>query len=1013
MVANTPEAAQSIRCELPILKTLGEDKQRELFERAKTLNVEPDEIIFEEGEIGHSIYVIKSGAVRVLTTNEDGQQIILTNLQAGDCFGEQAILSRRTEDKRHISVVATEPGKVFKIALTDFYEVVPQDTQIEKQLQQITDDKIRKERKRQTALASEQLLGEGTMEWLEEQTFKDGEVVFEEGDTGDQFYLILEGAAKATKLEGGNDKLVSRLSRGQYFGEMALIEKKPRDVTITADGHLRVTSFKGEITHDPNQFGLDNLSIMYNLPKASKPVKGAPIAYKHYGIGELSFQIGPLVGITAFGEWPDLGGEPEAVAKQSTRVAQVRQNLVKESSLFSSLPFGEASIEWLEELQFEDGAVIFQEGEVADRFYLILSGMVKVTKKEGDNEKLVALLCRGQYFGEVALIRNEPRSVKAVAEGPLQVASLKGLITFHASKFMEMPSLTTIYHFPHGNKVVSTKVVDNPIFDVTRMGATLGTPIVYKRMGARRELFIQKGRIVGMTIIGEWPDLGRVQQLIIHNWRVWPWQLALFRQTGELWLEQERENFKANAIVCKCMGVTRGVLNEAFTDGCDTVDKLAERTGASRVCGSCAPQLAQIVGHSDLEPVDILAVLPVTSEVKSFRFRPKHAVVHPSLPGQHIRIEAKIEGRWVQRSYTLTSPAGQHDYYEISVKREEYGLFSRWLHDKMNTNSAVRVSKPQGSYYMSLEEQTPAVCYAGGIGMTPSLAILRTLHQMDSDRSLFIDYSAQKREQFAYVNELTEIPKQHNNIQVNLRATEEHGFLQAEDVKQTAQTYQDATFYICGPKPFEQAVRTHLEAAEVPTDKIKTEHFVPAGGSAAAIPKLQGAKTLLAGSILTFLVALYFMFFGPIPFSQSVQSGWQIDILWTDSVWKQVTGYTILALTVIGMGMSLRKRWRKVRTGNFAWWRIMHLTTGLLALALLFVHTGMKLGEHFNLLLMIVFMATLIIGSTVGLLTFIENRMPDATSAYHLKTWLKNVHIAIVWPLPVLIGIHIVLAYYF
>jgi len=1002
--------AQSIRCNLPLLKTLSQEKQQELFAHAKILNVELDEIIFEEGDVGHSMYLIKSGAVRVLTTNEDGQPMILASLQGGDCFGEQAILSGRNEEKRQISVIATEPGEILKIALSDLYKIVPPDSRLEEQLQEISEDKIRREREKQSALVGEQLLDKGAMEWLDEQTFKDGEVVFQEGDIGDRFYLILEGTAKVTK----NGKFVSRLNRGQSFGEVALVGDKPRDVTVSAEGSLHVTSFKGAINYDSGQFGMDNLTAMYHLPKAEKTAPGAPVAYKHYGIGELSFQIGPLVGITAFGEWPDFTGDPESVAKQSGRVAQVRQNLVTESSLFKSLPFSEQSAQWLEEMQFEDGAIIFQEGDVADRFYLILSGMVKITKKEANDEKLVALLCRGQYFGEVALIRNEPRIVKAVAEGPLQVASLKGLITFHTSKFMEMPSLTTIYHFPNANKIVSTKVMDNPIFDVTKMGATLGTPVVYKRHGARRELFFQKSRLVGLTAIGEWPDLGRVNQLIIHNWRVWPWQIALFRQTGELWLEQERENFKASAIVCKCMGITRGVLNDAFADGCDTVEKLSERTGASRVCGSCAPQLAQIVGHSDMEPVDIVAVLPVTSEVKSFRFRPKNSSVHPSRPGQHIRIEAQIAGRWVQRSYTLTSPAQQEDYYEITVKREEHGLFSRWLHDKMNTNSAVRVSKPQGSYYLSLEEQTPVVCFAGGIGVTPSLAILRSLHQMESERALFIDYSAQKREQFAYVNDLTEIPKQRNTIQVNLRATEEHGFLQAEEVKQLTQTYQEATFFICGPKPFEQAIRTHLENAKVPNEKIKIEHFVPAGGSAAAIPKLQGANTLLMGSVLTFLVALSFMFFGPIPFSQSVQTNWSIDFLWTDSVWKQVTGYTILALTVIGMGMSLRKRWQKVvRTGNFAWWRIMHLGTGLLALTLLFVHTGMNAGEHFNFLLMLSFLGALVIGSAVGLLTVIENRMPDATSAYHAKTWLKNAHIAIVWPLPVLIAIHIVLAYYF
>jgi ferredoxin-NADP reductase/CRP-like cAMP-binding protein len=1011
-MANAPEP-QSIRCNLPILKTLTEEKQRELFARAKILNVELDEVIFEEGDIGHSMYVIKSGAVRVLATTESGQQIILASLEEGECFGEQAILAGRTEDKRHISVVATESSQLLKIAFADFQSLMPKDTDLEAQLKQISEEKIRSERAKKSAmLKSSQLLGDGGMEWLEEQQFEDGEFVFQQGDVGERFYLILEGVAKVTKKENGTEKLVSRLSRGQYFGEMALIRNEPRSVTVSAEGRLRVNSFKGAVSHDVgSQFSvMDSLTAMYNIPAKKKADSGAPIAYKHYGIDELSFKIGPLVGITAFGEWPDVG-HVESSTTQTGGSEHVRHDLVKESSLFRSLPIGEESVEWLEELKFDDGAVVFKEGDVADRFYLILSGMAKVTK--GDDKKLVALLCRGQYFGEVALIRNEPRAVTVTAEGPLRVASLKGLITFHTSKFMDMDSLTTIYHFAQGEKVISTKVVDQAIFDVTRIGATLETPIIYKRPGVRRELFYLYGRLQGMTVIGEWPDLGRVHQLIIRNRWVWPWQLALFRQKGELWLEQERENFKANAIICKCTGITRGILNEAVVDGCDTVEKLAERTGASRVCGSCAPKLAEIVGHSDMELVDIVGVLPVTREVKSFRFRPKHAPLYSSLPGQHIRIEAQIAGHWVQRSYTLTSPAGQEEYYEITVKREEHGLFSRWLHDEMNTNSSVRVSKPQGTYYLPLDEQTPAVCFAGGIGVTPSLAMLRTLRQLKSDRALYIDYSAQRRDQFAYINELTETTNQQENINVNLRASDEQGFLQPEEVKQTTQRYPEATFYICGPKPFEQAVRTHLEASSVPADKIKIEHFVPAGGSTAAIPKLPGAKTLLIGSLLTFLVALLFMSLGPIPYSESVQTGWQIDTLWTDSVWKQVTGYTMFAMALIGMAMSLRKRWRRVRTGNFAWWRIMHLGTGLLALGLLFVHTGMTFGEQFNFLLMLSFLGALTIGSVVGVLTFIENRLPEATTPYHLKTWLKNAHIAIVWPLPVLVGIHIVLAYYF
>jgi ferredoxin-NADP reductase/CRP-like cAMP-binding protein len=1019
-MVNAPQE-QSIRCALPTLKSLTEEKRQALFARATALHVKRDEVIFEEGDIGHSMYFIKSGAVRVLTTTEDGQPIILASLKIGECFGEKAVLAGRTEGKRQNSAIATEPTQLLQIALADLQSIAPKNSFLESQLQTMTDDKIHSEREKKSAqLNTSSILDSGGMEWQEEEEFEAGEIVFKEGDVGDRFYLILQGVAKITKKEGRTEKLVSRLNRGQYFGERALIRNEPRDVTVSAEGKLRVNSYKGAITHKASQFSLmDNLTTLYQVPKDIKP--GEPIAYKHYGVDELSFQIGPLVGITAFGEWPDVG-HVDGSTTPTGEAEYVRHDLIKESSLFRTLPVGKKSVvcrvECLEELQFDDGSVIFREGDVADRFYLILSGKAKVTKKEDYGEKLVARLCRGQYFGEVALIRNEPRIVTVTAEGPIRLASFKVLITFHTSKFMDMDSLTTMYHFVGGEKVISTKVVNQPIFDATRMAAMASyvSPIIYKRAGVRRELFYLYGRLVGMTSIGEWPDLGRVHQLIIQNKRVWPWQLALFKKKGVLWLEQERKSFKANAMVCKCTGATRGVLNQAVADDCDTVEKLVERTGASQVCGSCVSSLAEIVGRPDMAPVDLVSVLPVTTEVKSFRFRPRYTQVFPHLPGQHIRIEGQIAGYWVQRSYILTSPVGQANYYEITVKREEHGLFSRWLHDELNINSSVRISKPQGDFYLPLDEQTPIVCFSGGIGITPSLAILRTLHNMNHERALYIDYSVRTNDKFVYHHEFMDVSSQRDNISVNLRATREENVIQAEELEQIAENYPDATFYICGPQAFEKALCTHLEAASVPADKIKRERFVPAGGSAAALPKLEGAKTLLIGSLVTFFVALLFMTLEAIPFSDSVEIPWQIDRLWTDNVLKQVTGYSILALTIIGMTLSFRKRLQNFRMGNFAWWRIMHLIMGLLALALLFIHTGMNAEKHvnfFNFLLMVSFLGALIIGSVVGVVTFIESRFPKVTMVYHVKTWLQNAHIVIFLPLPVLIAVHIVLVYDF
>ena len=122
--------------------------------------------------------------------------------------------------------------------------------------------------------------------------------------------------------------------------------------------------------------------------------------------------------------------------------------------------------------------------------------------------------------------------------------------------------------------------------------------------------------------------------------------------------------------------------------------------------------------------------------------------------------------------------------------------------------------------------------------------------------------------------------------------------------------------------------------------------------------------------------------------------------------------YLVLALMLAGMGMSLRKRWKRVRLGNYAWWRVLHLLTGVLALIVLVAHTGMSLGEELNRALLSLVLVVLGTGALVGVLTVLENRYPHPLT-HRLKAWLQAGHIALAWPIPVLLGIHIVSAYYF
>jgi cAMP-dependent protein kinase regulator len=69
--------------------------------------------------------------------------------------------------------------------------------------------------------------------------FQEGRDILKQGDVGDTFYLLLDGQVDIlVKGEHGDETRVNQLSRGHYFGEMALMGNKRRNATVrVSKGH--------------------------------------------------------------------------------------------------------------------------------------------------------------------------------------------------------------------------------------------------------------------------------------------------------------------------------------------------------------------------------------------------------------------------------------------------------------------------------------------------------------------------------------------------------------------------------------------------------------------------------------------------------------------------------------------------------------------------------------------------------------------------------------------------------
>jgi CRP-like cAMP-binding protein len=69
---------------------------------------------------------------------------------------------------------------------------------------------------------------------VEVQLYQAGEVIFDEGDPGDAWYVLYKGKAEVIKQTDGGEKLISVLGTGNCFGEIAILDGLPRSATIRA-----------------------------------------------------------------------------------------------------------------------------------------------------------------------------------------------------------------------------------------------------------------------------------------------------------------------------------------------------------------------------------------------------------------------------------------------------------------------------------------------------------------------------------------------------------------------------------------------------------------------------------------------------------------------------------------------------------------------------------------------------------------------------------------------------------
>lgn len=173
-----------------------------------------------------------------------------------------------------------------------------------------------------------------------------------------------------------------------------------------------------------------------------------------------------------------------------------------------------------------------------------------------------------------------------------------------------------------------------------------------------------------------------------------------------------------------------------------------------------------------------------------------------------------------------------------------------------------------------------------------------------------------------------------------------------------------------------------------------------------------GWRTLITNGILTLAICSALIMTPGLSTNDSVQGGFKLEHIWNDSLIKQISGFSLISITLLGLMMSLRKRVSKLQLGNFSSWRLLHVLFGTSAIALLIAHTGFHHGSNLNNLLFINFLSISIVGALAGGVIALQYRLSNRFGRALRNIWFWA-HLLLTWPLPALLGFHILSVYYF
>lgn len=227
-------------------------------------------------------------------------------------------------------------------------------------------------------------------------------------------------------------------------------------------------------------------------------------------------------------------------------------------------------------------------------------------------------------------------------------------------------------------------------------------------------------------------------------------------------------------------------------------------------------------------------VVPVTHDVATFVLAPTRPGTFAFAPGQYLVLSVEVDGRTVERCYTIASPPTRPHLLAITVKRVPGGEVSGWLHDHLGIGDRVSARGPLGSFSVVERPAARYLMLSGGSGITPTLSTVRALADLAESRDVVVVHSARTPADLVCRAELEAMAASDPGLRVHWVCEADPdgdapgpvGRLDAEVLTDLVPDLAGREVFSCGPAGYLEALRELLPVLGADPQRCHEESFV-------------------------------------------------------------------------------------------------------------------------------------------------------------------------------------------